>query len=194
MIRRVVTRLEEIRAEPGVGACPPVRRVAAAAVIQNPWAGRGRVDDLAAEVEAVAPGLAVALTDRVSAILGGAAAVEAFGKAAIVGTDGEIEHGAALIHTPWFGDIVRAAFGGTSIIVFADTRGPAGTPIVVPIWHTTAAATRSHYATVEIAIADAPRPDEIVVVCAAADGGRPLARIGDRTTDTATVRLEEHRP
>jgi Amino acid synthesis len=194
VIRRLVTRVEEIRAEPGAGACPAVRRVAAAAVIRNPWLGRGRIDDLAPAVEQIAPRLAVALTGRVLDALGGAGAIEAFGKAAIVGTDGEIEHGAALIHTPWFGDIVREAFAGTSIIVFSDTRGAAGTPLVVPIWHTTAAATRTHYQTVEIAIADAPRPDEIVVVCAAADGGRPLARIGDRTTDTATVRLEDHRP
>ena len=126
--------------------------------------------------------------------MGGAGAIEAFGKAALVGTDGEIEHGAALIHTPWFGDVVRQALDGTSIIVFSDARGPAGTSLVVPVWHKTAAATRSHYQTVEVRVPDAPRPDELVLVCAAATGGRPLARIGDRTTDTATVRLEDHRP
>ena len=171
-----------------------MRRAAAAAVIDNPWAGLGRVDDLGAEVERIAPVVAVALTDRLAEVLGGAEQIEAFGKAAIVGTDGEIEHGAALIHTPWFGDVVRQALDGTSIIVFSDTRGPAGTALVVPVWHKTAAATRSHYQTVEIRIADAPRPGEIVLVCAAATGGRPQARIGDRTTDTATVRLEDHRP
>ena len=193
MIRRLVTLVEEIDAEPGAGPNETVRRAAAAAVIANPWAGRGRVDDLQAEVERIAPPVAVALTDRLRDALGGAGAIEAFGKAAIVGTDGEIEHGAALIHTPWFGDVVRQALDGTSIIVFSDTRGPAGTALVVPVWHKTAAATRSHYQTVEIRIADAPRPGEIVLVCAAATGGRPQARIGDRTTDTATVRLEDHR-
>jgi hypothetical protein len=194
VIRRIVTVVEEISAEPGAGANEPVRRAAAAAVIENPWTGRGRVDDLGAEVERIAPAVAVALTDRLAEALGGADQIEAFGKAAIVGTDGEIEHGAALIHTPWFGDVVRQALDGTSIIVFSDTRGPAGTALVVPVWHKTAAATRSHYQTVEIRIADAPRPGEIVLVCAAATGGRPQARIGDRTTDTATVRLEDHRP
>jgi hypothetical protein len=194
VIRRIVTLVEEISAEPGAGPNEPVRRAAAAAVIQNPWAGRGRVDDLTAEVERIAPAIAVALTDRLAEALGGADEIEAFGKAAIVGTDGEIEHGAALIHTPWFGDVVRQALDGTSIIVFSDTRGSAGTALVVPVWHKTAAATRSHYQTVEIRIADAPRPGEIVLVCAAATGGRPQARIGDRTTDTATVRLEDHRP
>ena len=194
MIRRLVTLVEEIDAEPGAGPNEPVRRAATAAVIANPWAGRGRVDDLQAEVERIAPPVAVALTDRLRDALGGAGGIEAFGKAAIVGTDGEIEHGAALIHTPWFGDVVRQALEGTSIIVFSDTRGPAGTALVVPVWHKTAAATRSHYQTVEIRIADAPRPGEIVLVCAAATGGRPQARIGDRTTDTATVRLEDLRP
>ena len=194
MIRKLVSVVEEISAEPGSGPNDPVRRAAAAAVIANPWAGLGRVDDLADEVERIAPVVAVALTDRLADVLGGAEVIEAFGKAAIVGTDGEIEHGAALIHTPWFGDVVRQALDGTSIIVFSDTRGPAGTALVVPVWHKTAAATRSHYQTVEIRIADAPRPGEIVLVCAAATGGRPQARIGDRTTDTATVRLEDHRP
>ncbi len=194
MIRKLVSVVEEISAEPGSGPNEPVRRAAAAAVIDNPWAGLGRVDDRGAEVERIAPVVAVALTDRLADVLGGAEVIEAFGKAAIVGTDGEIEHGAALIHTPWFGDVVRQALDGTSIIVFSDTRGPAGTALVVPVWHKTAAATRSHYQTVEIRIADAPRPGEIVLVCAAATGGRPQARIGDRTTDTATVRLEDHRP
>jgi hypothetical protein len=194
VIRKLLTVVDEIVAEPGAGATEPVRRAAAAAVIANPWAGRGRVEDLQPEVERVAPEVAVALTDRLAAALGGADLIEAFGKAALVGTDGEIEHGAALIHTPWFGDVVRQALDGTSIIVFSDARGPAGTPLVVPVWHKTAAATRSHYQTVEIRIPDAPRPDEIMLVCAAATGGRPLARIGDRSTDTATVRLEDHRP
>ena len=194
MIRKLVSVVEEISAEPGSGPNDPVRRAAAAAVVANPWAGLGRVDDLADEVERIAPVVAVALTDRLAEVLGGADRIEAFGKAAIVGTDGEIEHGAALIHTPWFGDVVRQALDGTSIIVFSDTRGPAGTALVVPVWHKTAAATRSHYQTVEIRIADAPKPGEIVLVCAAATGGRPQARIGDRTTDTATVRLEDHRP
>jgi Amino acid synthesis len=194
VIRRLVTVVEEISAEPGAGPNEPVLRAAAAAVIANPWTGRGRVDDLQGEVERIAPVVAVALTDRLAEALGGADRIEAFGKAAIVGTDGEIEHGAALIHTPWFGDVVRQALDGTSIIVFSDTRGPAGTALVVPVWHKTAAATRSHYQTVEIRIADAPRPGEIVLVCAAATGGRPQSRIGDRTTDTATVRLEDLRP
>ncbi|MFD0654158.1 amino acid synthesis family protein [Streptomyces malaysiensis subsp. malaysiensis] len=72
---------------------------------------------------------------------------------------------------------------GTSIIVFSDDRLPAGEPLTVPLWHKTAAATRSHYQTCQIRIPDAPRPDEIVVIAAGASGPRPNARIGDRATD-----------
>jgi hypothetical protein len=194
VIRRIVTHVEDTHAEPGVAVAHQVRRAAVAAVITNPWAGQGYVDDLAPAVERVAPGVALALCDRLAAALGGADAVQSFGKAAIVGLDGEVEHGAALIHTPFFGDVVREALAGTSIIVFADTRAAAGASLVVPVWHKTAAATRSHYATVEIRVADAPRPDEIVLVLAGASGGRPNARIGDRTTDTAKVTLEGVRP
>ena len=124
MIRKLLVIVDEIVAEPGAGGTEPVRRAAAAAVVANPWAGRGRVDDLQPEVARLAPEVAVALTERLAAALGGAGAIEAFGKAALVGTDGEIEHGAALIHTPWFGDVVRQALDGTSIIVFSDARGP----------------------------------------------------------------------
>lgn len=187
--RRIVTVVDEVRAEGELRLAEPIRRAAAAAVIANPWHGRGRVADLQAEVREVAPAVGIALADRLLDALGGAAAIEAFGKGAIIGTDGELEHGAALIHTPWFGDVLRQALEGTSIITFADTRGPAGTPLVVPMWHKTAAATRSHYQTIELRIPDAPRPGEIVVIAAASTGGRPDPRIGDRSTDAATVDL-----
>jgi hypothetical protein len=159
-----------------------------AAVLRNPWAGRGFVADLQPAVEEVAPELAQLLTGKLIDALGGADRVEAFGKAAVVGLDGEIEHGGALIHTPYFGNVLRELTGGTSIIVFSDDRLPAGEPLTVPLWHKTAAATRSHYQTVQIRVPDAPRPDELVVVAAAASGPRPNARIGDRRTDPA-VRL-----
>ena len=107
--------------------------------------------------------------------------IEAFGKAAIVGTAGEIEHGGALIHTPWFGNLMRDFLQGESIICFADVRGDAGETLVVPMWHKTAAATRSHYQTISARVSDAPRAGEIVVLAAASTGPRPHARIGDRT-------------
>lgn len=188
-IRRIITITDEPLREAGEPVRTPVRRAAAVAVVANPWIGRGVVDDLAAEVSALAPEIAHALSDRLVSALGGADRVEAFGKAALVGVDGEIEHAGALIHTPYFGDILRRRTDGESIIVFADQRAGAGTPLPVPIWHKNHASTRSHYQTVPVRVPDAPRPDEIAVIAAASDGPRPNARIGDRRTDSA---LAEH--
>lgn len=182
-IRKVVVTTEDLVLEQGEPVSAPVRRAAVAAVIPNPWAGQGIVADLQPQVEQVAPGLAEELTGRLITALGGVESVEAFGKAAIVGLDGEIEHGAALIHTPFFGNVIRELAAGESIIVFADERSAAGAALTVPVWHKNAAATRSHYQTVQIRVSDAPRPDEIVLVVAGASGPRPNARIGDRTTD-----------
>ena len=185
LIRKVVYSREEILLENGRSPRIPAVRAAAAAVVANPWAGLGPDADLAEETAWLAPALAGALIDRILTDLGGPEAIEAFGKGAIVGTAGEIEHGGALIHTPYFGNLVRESFEGSSIICFADSRGDAGESLVVPMWHKTAAATRSHYQTVDIRIPDAPRADEIVVVAAVSTGPRPHARIGDRTTDAA---------
>lgn len=188
--RKVVTVTETLLSELGRPAAQPVRRAAAAAVIPNPWAGSGYVEDLSAESARFAPGLAQVLSGKLADELGGTGEIAAFGKAAIVGLGGELEHAAALIHTPYFGNVLRELLDGTSIIVFSDERGPAGTTLTVPIWHKTDAATRSHYQTIPVRIPDAPADDEIVVIAAAATGPRPNARIGDRTTDPA-VRLAD---
>ncbi len=194
-LRKVVVYREEIVTEAGAAPGRPALQATAAAVIANPWAGTPPSTDLAREVVRIAPGLAKLLTDRLIEALGGVEAIEAFGKAAIVGTAGEIEHGGALIHTPYFGNLMREWLGGESIICFADTRADAGEPLVVPMWHKTAAATRSHYQTVSVRVPDAPRADEIVVVAAASTGPRPHPRIGDRTTDpvVTTRSLEQNR-
>jgi hypothetical protein len=182
-IRKVVVTTEDLILEQGQPVSAPVRRAAVAAVIGNPWAGQGMVADLQPQVADVAGALAAELAGRLITVLGGVESVEAFGKAAIVGLDGEIEHGAALIHTPYFGNVIRQLVNGESIIVFADERSAAGAALSVPVWHKNASATRSHYQTVQVRVSDAPRPDEIVVVVAGASGPRPNARIGDRTTD-----------
>ena len=183
LIRKIVFSREEILLENGRPPRVPAARAAAAAVVVNPWAGLGPDADLSEAAAWLAPALAGALIERLLAGLGGPDAVEAFGKGAIVGTAGEIEHGGALIHTPYFGNLLRESLEGTSIICFADSRGDAGEALVVPMWHKTAAATRTHYQTVDLRIPDAPRADEIVIVAAASTGPRPHARIGDRTTD-----------
>lgn len=179
-LRRLTTATETIPTDEG-GA---ILRATATAVIRNPWLGTDAQHDLGPESERVAPLLAKLLTDRLLDALGGADAIQTFGKAALVGTGGEQEHAGALIHTPYFGNLVREALDGTSILCFVDGRTEAGELLRVPMWHKTAAATRSHYQSIDVALGDAPRPSEIVVIAAASTGPRPHARIGDRTTDT----------
>lgn len=186
-IRKIVHYQEEILLENGQVPAVPVVRATVAAVVSNPWAGTGPDTDLSPATERLAPHLARVLTDRLLEGLGGAEQVEAFGKAAIVGTAGEIEHAGALIHTPYFGNLVREFLEGSSIICFADDRAEAGQALVVPMWHKTHAATRSHYQTITTRVSDGPRADEIVVVVAASTGPRPHPRIGDRATDPAVT-------
>lgn len=182
-IRRIVSYREEILEENGAAPAAPVVRSTVAAVIANPWHETGPDEDLAPAAEQLAPPLAQLLTERVLQELGGADRIEAFGKAAVVGLGGEIEHAGALIHTPYFGNLVREFLDGASIICFADDRAEAGQALVVPVWHKTHAATRSHYQTITTRVSDAPRADEIVVAVAASTGPRPHPRIGDRATD-----------
>jgi hypothetical protein len=190
LVRKVVTTTEHIVTELGRPVANHSRRVAAAAVITNPWAGKGFVPDLAASAAEVAADLAMRLSSRLTDVLGGAEHVQAFGKGALVGLDGEIEHGAALIHTPYFGNLLRELVDGSSVVVFSDERGPAGSALTVPIWHKTHAATRSHYQTIQVRVPDAPAANEIVVIAAAASGPRPNARIGDRNTDPKVTLAE----
>ncbi len=182
-IRKVVLYRETLLSEGGREPTRSSERATAAAVLANPWVDTDPTTDLTPEVAVVAPVLARLLTDRLIEALGGIDRIEAFGKAAIVGTAGEIEHAGALIHTPYFGNLMRDFLGGESIICFADTRAEAGETLVVPMWHKTLPATRSHYQTITARVSDAPRADEIVVIAAASTGPRPHARIGDRTTD-----------
>lgn len=182
-LRKLVVYRDVVVTEAGARPGRPARQASVAAVVRNPWAGTGPAEDLSAAAARVAPVLARLLTERLLGALGGVDAIEAFGKAAIVGTAGEIEHAGALIHTPYFGNLVREFLGGQSIICFADARADAGEPLAVPLWHKSHAATRSHYQTVAVRVPDAPRADELVVVAAASTGPRPHPRIGDRTTD-----------
>ena len=180
-VRKLVTVVEETQAEGG-RAVDPVHRVAVVlAVIENPWAGQGFVEDLAPGIEAVASDLGALLAPRTVAALG--APVEAYGKAAVVGLDGEIEHGSALIHTLRFGDHFRRAASATTLLPAVEKRGVAGTAFDIPLKHVTDATVRSHHQTVEARIADAPAPGEIVVGLAAASRGRPQERLAPLSTE-----------
>ena len=160
----------------------PWRMFAVAAVVKNPWAGRF-VEDLKPEIQAFGPILGELMTKRMIALAGSGDAIEAYGKAAVVGLDGEIEHASGLIHTLRFGNFYREAVGAKSYLAFTNTRCGSNAPIMVPLMDKNDAGRRSHYLTIQFAIPDAPRNDEIVVVLGAAMSGRPHHRIGDRYQD-----------
>lgn len=182
-LRKVILQVEDTHIEGPRKISSPIKTAIAAAVLTNPWAGRGYVEDLAPEIERVAPLLAAELVPRVEQAMGGAEGIEAFGKAAVVGQDGEVEHASALIHTLRFGNRFREMAQGESFLSFSNTRGPAGMVIYVPMVHKNDRSQRSHFLTGLIQVPDAPRSNEIVVIIGAASSGRPFARIGHRDTD-----------
>ena len=182
-IRKLVTYAEETRIEDGKAAANPLRMYAAAAVLTNPWAGRGFVEDLKPEIHDLAPQLGEILTASILEMTGSGEAVEGYGKAAVVGTSGEVEHASALIHTLRFGNHYRTAVGATSYLSFTNVRGGPNCPISIPLMHKADEGMRSHYLTIQFSIVDAPGPDEIVVALGASIGGRPHHRIGDRYQD-----------
>ena len=181
-IRKYVVYDEEALIEGFRKAETPLRMFAVAAVIENPWAGE-YIEDLKPEILSIAPPLGKELTQRITNLVGGGDRIEAYGKAAVVGLDGEIEHASALIHTLRFGNFYREAVGAKSYLSFTNTRGPAGSPIMIPLMDKNDAGRRSHYLTIQFSIADAPRSDEIVVAIGGSIGGRPHHRIGDRYQD-----------
>ena len=172
--RRILYVEENVLVEAGKPLTRQVRRVAGLAVIANPYAGRF-VEDLAPLFD-VGMELGAILMKRVTELLGGAGV--SYGKAAIVGTAGEMEHGGALLH-PKLGKPMRAALGGGQAIIPSNVKvAAAGTPIDVPLGHKDDVWSFDHFDTMTVLAPDAPRPDEIVMVVAIADGGRPHARVG----------------
>lgn len=188
-VRKYVRYIEDIHIDGKPGG--PVRMVAAAAVMTNPWAGRGFVEDLRPDILAIAPSLGQTLVDAILEMCGGSDKVEAYGKAAVVGTSGETEHASALIHTLRFGNVFREAVGGTSYLSFTNFRGGPGCAISVPMMHKLDEGLRSHYLTLNFTIPDAPGPDELVVVLGAATGGRLHARLGNRYMDMEEMAAEK---
>lgn len=176
-IRKLIVQVDEIREEMGQAIDPPTRRALAMAVIHNPYAGRysESLDELIAIGEEVG-GLLGQKCVKALGIAPGAA--QSYGKAAIVGEAGELEHAAALLH-PKLGAPLRAAVEkGAALVPSAKKRGGLGTAIDVPLGHKDAAFVRSHFDAMEARVADAPRASEIVVAVVVTDSGRPLPRIG----------------
>ncbi|WP_296579135.1 amino acid synthesis family protein [Xanthobacter sp.] len=175
-IRKQVRILEEIFHEGGPAAATPRKRGAIVTVIENPFAGR-YVEDIAGFMEDLKP-LGAAMAKELLAALGGdAKAIDGYGKGAIVGAAGEIEHG-ALWHVPG-GYAMREALGDAKAIVPSTKKvGGPGTRLDVPVTHVSASYVRSHFDAMEVGVSDAPKADEIALVLVMTCGPRVHARVG----------------
>lgn len=181
-IRKTITRVEETAVEAGRRLDRPTRKAVVAAVVANPFAGT-YTEDL---------GPLFDLGERLGAHLGEMAVsalgispdeVESYGKAVMVGEDGELEHAAAILH-PKLGKGLRSVTGGGKALIASSKKmGGPGQVLDVPLGHKNAAYVRSHFDGIEIWVNDAPRRAELLVAVAVTDSGRPLPRVGGLTTD-----------
>ena len=179
-IRKIIVQTDEVRVEMGRDVQPPVRKALAMAVIENPCAGRyvENLDELIAIGEELG-GLLGARCVQALGIEPGQA--QSYGKAAIVGEAGELEHAAAILH-PKLGAPLRVAVEkGAALVPSSNKMGGLGTAIDVPLGHKDAVYVRSHFDAMEARVADAPRANEIVVAVVVTDSGRPLPRVGGLT-------------
>ncbi|QXZ08374.1 amino acid synthesis family protein [Comamonas sp. Y33R10-2] len=176
-IRKIVVQIDETLQEMGRPVSPSTRRAVAMAVIENPYAGQysENLDEL------------IAIGEELGALLGEKAVkalgiepgqAQSYGKAAIVGESGELEHAAAILHPKLGAPLRTAVEKGAALVPSAKKRGSLGTAIDVPLGHKDAAFVRSHFDAVEARVSDAPRKGEILVAVAVTDSGRPLPRIG----------------
>ncbi|KQO26478.1 peptide synthetase [Acidovorax sp. Leaf76] len=176
-IRKIIVQTDEVRVEMGRDVQPPVRKALAMAVIENPFAGR-YAENLD-ELTAIGEELGALLGQRCVLALGiEPGQAHSYGKAAIVGEAGELEHAAAILH-PKLGAPLRVAVEkGAALVPSSKKIGGLGTAIDVPLGHKDAAYVRSHFDAMEARVADAPRANEIVVAIVVTDSGRPMPRIG----------------
>ncbi len=184
IVRKVIVTVEDTHLEIGQKISPPTRRAAAIAVIENPFAGKYEED-----LE-----LLMNLGEELGGILGKKCVealgikpeeAESYGKAAMVGENGELEHAAAILH-PKLGKPLRAEVEkGAALVPSSKKMGSMGQPLDVPLGHKDAAYVRSHFDGMEVRINDAPRANEIMVAIAVTDSGRPLPRVGGLTHEDA---------
>jgi hypothetical protein len=176
-IRKIVVQVDEVRSEMGRAVSPPTRKALAMAVIDNPYAGR--YSDNLDELVAIGEELGALLGQRCVQALGiQPGQAHSYGKAAIVGEAGELEHAAAILHPKLGAPLRQAVERGAALVPSAKKQGGLGTAVDVPLGHKDAAFVRSHFDAMEARIADAPRANEIVVAVVVTDSGRPLPRIG----------------
>ncbi len=185
VIRKTAVIVEETRQDIGRDVDPPTRKAAAIAVIENPFAGT-YVEDLA-ELMDIGAELGGMLGEMCVAALGiRPDEAESYGKAAIVGDNGEWEHAAAILHPKLGAPLRKEVEKGAALVPSVKKLGGPGTPIDVPLGHKDAAYVRSHFDGMEVRLADAPRANKILVAVAVTDSGRPFPRVGGLTTDEMT--------
>ena len=176
-LRKLVTVVEETHLEMGHEIVPPTRKAAAVAVIENPFAGRYEED--LEPLMAAGEYLGGLLGERCVAALGIAPGeAESYGKAALVGVDGEVEHGAAILHPRMGAPLRKVVEKGAALIPSSKKRGGPGQVLDIPLGHKDAAYVRSHFDGMEVQVSDAPRAGEIMVAIAVTDSGRPRPRVG----------------
>ncbi|MCB2094853.1 MAG: amino acid synthesis family protein [Rhodobacteraceae bacterium] len=183
-IRKTAVWIEETHSEIGKNIVPPTRKAVAVAVIANPFCGR-YVEDLTPLMD-IGAELGGLLGQKCVAALGIAPSrAESYGKAAMVGENGELEHAAAILH-PKLGAPLRAAVEkGAALVPSSKKMGGPGQVLDVPLGHKDAAYVRSHFDAIEVRLNDAPRANEIMVAVAVTDSGRPLPRVGGLTASEA---------
>ena len=176
-IRKIITTVEDTHSEIGEAINPPTRRAAAIAVIENPFAGKYQKDlEELMEIGATLGGM---LGQKCVDALGiKPEQAQSYGKAALVGANGELEHAAAILH-PRMGKPLRATVEkGAALVPSSKKMGSMGQPLDIPLGHKDAAYVRSHFDGMEVRVNDAPRANEILVAIAVTDSGRPLPRVG----------------
>ncbi len=176
-IRKLIVQVDETRREMGRDVTPPTRRALAMAVIANPFAGR--YEEHLDALVAIGEELGALLGEKCVQALGIAPGqAQSYGKAAIVGEAGELEHAAAILHPKLGAPLRKAVEKGAALVPSAKKQGGVGTAIDVPLGHKDAAFVRSHFDAMEARVTDAPRANEILVAVVVTDSGRPLPRIG----------------
>lgn len=183
-IRKTAVWVEETQIESGIKIAPPTRKAVAVAVIANPFAGR-YVQDLT-DLMDIGAELGGLLGKKCVDALGIAAGeAESYGKAAMVGENGELEHAAAILHPQLGAPLRKAVEKGAALVPSSKKMGAPGQPLDVPLGHKDAAYVRSHFDGIEVRLNDAPRASEIMVAVSVTDSGRPLPRVGGLTADKA---------
>lgn len=184
-IRKIAMNIEETHTEIGQTISPPTRKAVAIAVIENPFAGQYQ-EDLSDLIE-IGAELGGLLGERCVTALGiKPSEAESYGKSAMVGENGELEHAAAILHPKLGAPLRQAVEKGAALVPSSKKMGSPGQVLDVPLGHKDAAYVRSHFDGIEVRLNDAPRANEILVAVAVTDSGRPLPRVGGLEAKDAT--------